>query len=67
MNEFTCMNEFKCDGESGIAEFFFVGIRSVLEGVKQVGRVRQVVNEEEMTVVKVEGGNGEGGGDDNNE
>ena len=39
----------------------------MLEGVKQVGRARQVVNEEEMTVVKVEGGNGEGGGDDNNE
>ena len=41
--------------------------RSVLEGVKQVDRARQAVNEEEMTVVKVEGGNGEGGGDDNNE
>ena len=41
--------------------------RSVLEGVKMVDRARQAVNEEEMTVVKVEGGNGEGGGDDNNE
>ena len=38
----------------------------MLEGVKLVGRARQVVNGEEMTVVKVEaGGNGEGG--DNNE